>query len=704
MQLLRKYQAAACFWASKGSATLVDQFLISGSNFLLTLTLAKLLGPIHYGAYVVMFSIFLLLGNVHQALLLEPMGVFQPSDYPDRRRRYVGSVLFMHIAVSAAFALLTLAAALVIWALGHHELARTACGVAFAIPTILFLWTARAASYLDFRPSRAAVASFLYCVILLGLLVLVYRNSLLSGFTTFVMMGTAGTVAGGVLMWHLRPQFGSEAGPSVSDLWRKHWDYGRWSLLGVTVMWLEVNSAFLWIGSFLGFAEAGGLAALQALNLPVNHVLQGSSRLLLPYLSKLSGERGPAAARGVTLQLSGLFLMATGVYWALCSLFNKEILNLLYGPKYLPFAHYVAPAMVCLVVSAGIVPQEIGLRALKAPKQLLRAAMITSTCSVVSAILLIRWLGLPGVFITTAATSLVHFSMVSFLLRREARRAPGSPDDVAPAPQRGADSLPVLVYHHVGPARPGVYRTLTISPRRFKAHMAWLARLGFQTVSQGHVLQWLRGERTLPPKPVMITFDDAYEDLCDYAFPEVQKRGFNAVTFVVTGHVGQSNLFDQRNGCGPLNLMSIEQIRDWQAKGLEFGAHSRSHPKLAAVSPETLAEEIAGSREDLEFILNRPALSFAYPHGSYNREVEDQAAASFDLVFTTECGLNNGETLAHRIRRTVTHHRDTSLDILLRASLGWSPIEVMREMVLVRLRPLLAGFRTPEIRSNHENA
>ena len=70
-------------WITKGSLAVLDQGLISGSNFLIGILLARWLLPAQYGAYGLAFEIFLLLSFFHQALLIEPQRVFGPSDYPD---------------------------------------------------------------------------------------------------------------------------------------------------------------------------------------------------------------------------------------------------------------------------------------------------------------------------------------------------------------------------------------------------------------------------------------------------------------------------------------------------------------------------------------------------------------------------------------------------------------------------------------------
>ena len=85
---------------------MVDQGLISGSNFLIGVLLARWLAPPQFGAYAVAFSLFLSVAMVHQALLLEPQRVFGPSLYQDKHREYLGILLCFHAAMALFISLI----------------------------------------------------------------------------------------------------------------------------------------------------------------------------------------------------------------------------------------------------------------------------------------------------------------------------------------------------------------------------------------------------------------------------------------------------------------------------------------------------------------------------------------------------------------------------------------------------------------------
>src|ERR1700730_6891640 len=135
--------------------------------------------------------------------------------------------------------------------------------------------------------------------------------------------------------------------------------------------------------------------------------------------------------------------------------------------------------------------------------------------------------------------------------------------------------LPVLLYHHVGPRRPGTFPQLTISSQTFERQVRWLARIGYGRIRPSYWLAWLLDRTGLPEKAVLITFDDGYADLTEYALPVLQHYGFGAGVFIVTGQVGGTNAWDE--GSAPHQLMTGDQIRYWATQGIEFCAHSRTH-------------------------------------------------------------------------------------------------------------------------------
>jgi peptidoglycan/xylan/chitin deacetylase (PgdA/CDA1 family)/GT2 family glycosyltransferase len=223
-------------------------------------------------------------------------------------------------------------------------------------------------------------------------------------------------------------------------------------------------------------------------------------------------------------------------------------------------------------------------------------------------------------------------------------------------------TLPVLCYHHVGPLRDGVPAYLTVPPANFERQIRWLARHGYTAVTCADWLRWRREGRDLPAKPVLITFDDAYQETADFAFPILRRYGFTAVMYVVTGCIGGTNTWDEARGIASLPMMSAAEIRRWDAEGIEFGAHSRTHPNLTALTAAECLDEIRGSREDLAALLGKPVVSFAYPYGKHNAAVHEMARGEFDMACSVVEGINFLRTDLHLLRRAYVGPYDNMLE------------------------------------------
>jgi peptidoglycan/xylan/chitin deacetylase (PgdA/CDA1 family) len=235
-------------------------------------------------------------------------------------------------------------------------------------------------------------------------------------------------------------------------------------------------------------------------------------------------------------------------------------------------------------------------------------------------------------------------------------------------------SLPVLTYHRIGPFVRGVEPTITVAPRQFENQLSWLKSHGYQTLTAFHLSEVLKGRAVMPPNPVLLTFDDGYEDLCEYAFPALLANHFNATVFVVTGRLGQINTWDQAVGWSALPLMSADQIRQWAKETIDFGSHSKTHPVLTELSEVELESELSGSAQELSLILGRKATCLAYPHGRHSAVVRSVAARYFDLAFSCEEGPNDANTDRFAIRRTMVRPKDGLRSFSHRVLKGASPV------------------------------
>ncbi len=187
-----------------------------------------------------------------------------------------------------------------------------------------------------------------------------------------------------------------------------------------------------------------------------------------------------------------------------------------------------------------------------------------------------------------------------------------------PAPDLDAHrrvlSAPILMYHYISvpPAGADKYRVdLSVSPDMFDQQLAYLAENGFATVSLHDLLAHLSAGAPLPPRPVVLTFDDGYRDNYENAFPLLRKYGFTGTFFVVSDFIN----------AGRPEYMTWEMLREMAEAGMSIESHSRTHPDLRGRSFQFLVWEILGPIEAITHHTGRRPHFFCYPAGKYDRDV-----------------------------------------------------------------------------------
>jgi peptidoglycan/xylan/chitin deacetylase (PgdA/CDA1 family) len=171
----------------------------------------------------------------------------------------------------------------------------------------------------------------------------------------------------------------------------------------------------------------------------------------------------------------------------------------------------------------------------------------------------------------------------------------------------------ILMYHAVCRPPDNPNRIFT-SPELLEAQMRYLKRRNLRGVSMRELL---RTQRTGNAKGLVgLTFDDGYENFLQNALPLLERYGFCATVFVVAGMLGQENNWEFRGDPRPqMTLLGVEGLREISARGMEVGSHSMTHPKLSALEPELLEEEVSGSRQVLSEVLGEAVDGFSYPYG-----------------------------------------------------------------------------------------
>jgi peptidoglycan/xylan/chitin deacetylase (PgdA/CDA1 family) len=214
------------------------------------------------------------------------------------------------------------------------------------------------------------------------------------------------------------------------------------------------------------------------------------------------------------------------------------------------------------------------------------------------------------------------------------------------------NSVPmVLMYHNIGAVAEDPH-DICVTPTRFAEQLSWLADRGLRGVSIGELVQAI-GAGTAKGL-VGLTFDDGYVGVLENAVPELSRHGFTATMFIVTGQLGGTNAWDD----GPVwPLMSADQVLKVAAAGMEIGAHSVTHTRLAGVGVDQLSTEVSGSRSDLSELMGQPVRGFAYPWGNMDAAARQAVReAGYDYACSVETPMQSLGIVA--LPRIVFSQRD----------------------------------------------
>ena len=215
----------------------------------------------------------------------------------------------------------------------------------------------------------------------------------------------------------------------------------------------------------------------------------------------------------------------------------------------------------------------------------------------------------------------------------------------APAPATGSyrGPVPILMYHVVkAPAAGTPQAELWVPAQTFRETVAALKKDGYAGVTMEQVHRAWSGGPGLPPKPVVVSFDDGYLSHYESAMPILREAGWPGVLNLKTGNI------DPKGGIAPW------QVKALVAAGWEIGAHTVTHADVTTLDAAGLDREIAGSKKELEKQFGVEVNTFCYPAGKYDAEAEQAVKrAGFTTATTVEPGIaspKDNQLLLPRVR------------------------------------------------------
>jgi peptidoglycan/xylan/chitin deacetylase (PgdA/CDA1 family) len=236
---------------------------------------------------------------------------------------------------------------------------------------------------------------------------------------------------------------------------------------------------------------------------------------------------------------------------------------------------------------------------------------------------------------------------------------------------------PILLYHSIAHGQPG---PVSLDPAVFRGHMDVLAEAGGHGISVSEYVDACRAKRPLPPRTVVLTFDDGYRDFAETAWPVLRARGWRATMFVCGDLVEAAQPWDCGDGCRR-PLLGWRDVAALMREGVEFGGHGLTHADLTAIDRDAAVREIAGARARLEDRAGAVVRGFATPYGRSTAAVRGEIARRYEWSVGTRmrrAGVASDVFDLPRVEMAIFRSIDRWRSFVNR---GWTPYYAVRAAV-----------------------
>jgi len=257
----------------------------------------------------------------------------------------------------------------------------------------------------------------------------------------------------------------------------------------------------------------------------------------------------------------------------------------------------------------------------------------------------------------------IFFAFITSLLAlHSCKPATGNTKDLNPVTGKPADTgkiektienvtailskkeVPVLCYHHIRNSRAGEsasMKSYSVSPAAFAEQMKALYDSGYRTVLPGELYNYLVHDAKLPPKPVMITFDDTDEEQYRIGASEMNKYGFKGVYFIMTISINRPR------------YMSREMLKELSDSGNVIAAHTWDHHMVTKYKGADWDTQLVNPQRKLENITGKEVKYFAYPFGLWNQAaIPELKSRGYQMAFILSTKRDSTEPL-YTIRRMI---------------------------------------------------
>lgn len=417
-QILRFCSLRLPSWLLKSSWSLVDQVSFAAANFLLNVFLARSLSAFEYGVFSVAFSIYVLIGVIHTALISEPMLVFGASKYNREFEKYLSTLVRLQWILSIVIAAVLLVLSVIALLINQILLASNLLALSITSPTILGLIFLRRTVYIRGQQYLAGLVGVIYLLLIFLLLMFsgVLLGTHIQPWHAFLIMGFSSLFGIFLLSKWLGLNIPISTFIMTTQVIKEHWNYGRWSLPANLLSWFPWNFPYIALATFSNVESTGYLRSYINLILPFLQIIAAMNTAIVPVLAR---RRYTINYHSFLTRILALIAIPSSIYWLLIGIGHNEIVGLLYSGRFIDRSNLLWILAFLPIIEGQIVVLVSGLRASEQSNLVFFIYLIGASLNVLTSIWFTKLWDLWGLawsmFCTFAS---IYVSLLWVTLRR----------------------------------------------------------------------------------------------------------------------------------------------------------------------------------------------------------------------------------------------------------------------------------------------
>lgn len=405
-------------WGGKIGGSVFDQAVFAGSNFILNVLLVRWMSIEEYGTFVVIYAWFLLVQNIYEASLIEPMNIFGAGKYSKVFRVYLGYLYQGHIGFTLILSLITLLFVPLGFYFGNATMGYGLLTMALIAPFLLLRWLTRQPFYIMSKPHQSALGGLLYFIVTLTIYLILLQFNWLNIFTALIGMALGGSFASFILtIFLIKPDFSKNTKDrnniKPKNVLDDHVKYGVWSSAARILLWLPGNINYIVFPIISTIALSAALRATMNLILPVTMAVGATWAIIMPYFVRTYITSGKKALNKRIMSTVLLYGSITVIYGIILVIFGRSIISFLFENRFndlitTPYLITMALIPILAVINGCI---DVALRSAGCVKQAFYVKVIPTILTVTLGFWLIWKLGLIGATLSIVIIEIINLGL-----------------------------------------------------------------------------------------------------------------------------------------------------------------------------------------------------------------------------------------------------------------------------------------------------